>query len=95
LRFLLPILRDDFRLLETYVPREGPKLRSKIWVCCGDADPDAPSDLLAKWNEYGQIGCTLKLFSGGHFYINESRDEVVAFVRQTIQEAASCMAETA
>lgn len=51
LEYLLPIVRNDFRLLETYEPRVSPKIHSPVHVCSGDSDPDASAELLPRWED--------------------------------------------
>ncbi len=80
LEFFLPIIRDDYRLLETYTPSVHPKINSPIHVCCGDKDADAPRDLLRHWGDLSAASCRITLFAGGHFYINTEQDALVSYI---------------
>jgi medium-chain acyl-[acyl-carrier-protein] hydrolase len=88
LEFFLPIVRDDYRLLETYTPSVAPKISAPIHVCCGDADADAPPALLRHWDELSDASCRITLFPGGHFYINTEQDALLSYIGQTYRACA-------
>lgn len=82
LDFFLPIVRDDYRLLELYTPRIQPKISPPVHVCCGDADQDAPPQLLRSWEDVSGGPCRTRLFSGGHFYVNTERDALLDYIKE-------------
>lgn len=66
--FLLPSLRADYRLIETYRRERPVALTAPICAFIGDSDPDVePSDAEA-WREVTDANFALHRFSGGHFY---------------------------
>ncbi|MFT4300579.1 MAG: alpha/beta fold hydrolase, partial [Desulfovibrio sp.] len=77
IEMLLPVVRDDFRLLETFDSPQLPRVAAPIHVCCGRDDEDSPVALLERWEEVTSASCNITLFEGGHFYINESRDALL------------------
>lgn len=82
LDFFMPIVRDDYRLLESYTPRIQPMISPPAYVCCGDSDQDAPPELLRSWEDVSGGPCRIKLFSGGHFYVNTERDALLDYIRE-------------
>lgn len=77
---VLPVVRNDYRLIETYHPDGGAGIESPIHVFCGRDDLDAAAGDLEAWSELTQQHCDLAYFDGDHFYLNERRHEVVATV---------------
>lgn len=76
---VLPTLRADFELVETYRPPEGrPPLAQPITVFGGEEDEDASAEELAAWGELTTGRCAVRTFPGGHFFVHEERDAVLA-----------------
>lgn len=86
LDMMLPIVRADFRLLETHRALRTPCLHLPLHVFCGREDEDSPLELLAQWQDVTDSPCSIDFFDGGHFYINESRDQLLRRLRQLIQK---------
>jgi len=87
IEYLLPIVRNDFRLLETHPPHPVPRVSCPVHVCCGDADTDAPTNQLARWAEVCQGPCTIRMFHGGHFYIHDERRSLTRYIGEVVQNA--------
>ena len=83
----LPSLRADFELNETYVPAPHPRLAIPVWAFVGDEDPLVePPDMLA-WGEVTTGPFDTRVFSGGHFYAQGARPEVLVAVREAVAAA--------
>jgi len=82
LDLVLPILRADLELVETYVPVPGPLLSCKVIAMAGDDDPDVPEADLRAWHTVTDGDFKAIVFGGDHFYINTARHTVVQSVRQ-------------
>ncbi|MGL4798882.1 MAG: thioesterase II family protein [Cellulosilyticaceae bacterium] len=76
--FFLPIIRADFQVVETYSPKvlEEP-LRCKVVLFQGDEDAYTKEDALSEWHKLVAEPLKIYTFSGGHFFINEKRSEVL------------------
>ncbi|MET8388555.1 alpha/beta fold hydrolase [Streptosporangium canum] len=74
---VLPALRADYRLIETYEPRPRPPVRTPICVCLGDADPEVDLDEAAAWADHTAGGFGLRAFPGDHFYLVAHEDELI------------------
>ncbi|MGI5520047.1 thioesterase II family protein [Micromonospora sp. CA-259024] len=52
LRMILPVLRGDYRAIETYRERPGSRVRCPLSVLVGDVDPLVPPDEAEAWRAY-------------------------------------------
>lgn len=76
-RKALPLIRADYRAAETYRYVPGPPLTCPVVALTGDADPLAAVDDVAVWGDHTTGPFELKVFPGGHFYLDEHRADVV------------------
>jgi pyochelin biosynthetic protein PchC len=74
----LPVVRNDYRMSETFVPAPDPVLDCPITVYFGTDDPETASSDGQGWAPYTRGSCTLATFPGGHFYLEPRRQELVA-----------------
>lgn len=86
----LPTARSDYRAVETYVHRPAAPLRCPITALVGDQDPEAPIGDVRAWSRHTASGLTLRVFAGGHFYLDDAREQVA----QVILEAVDAFATT-
>lgn len=77
---LLPALRSDYRLDETYRYRPGPKLECPVVACVGDTDPETDAARSAAWASLTSGRFDLRTFPGDHFYLVPRRAEVTGMV---------------
>ena len=73
LRLVLPVLRADFSLCETYAYNNEPPLDSSISVFGGDQDGGVSSADLQAWQMHTAAGFRMNLFAGDHFFLHSSR----------------------
>lgn len=74
---LLPTLRADFAVAETYTCRPAPPLDCPISVFGGTRDPLTTVAELDAWRRHSAVGGTLRMFEGGHFFPHESQEQVL------------------
>lgn len=84
LRLLLPTLRADFELNETYRPPPGPRLACPMGAYMGTADPEVGPAELLPWHQETSGEFTMRVFSGDHFYLQGGRPDVLSAVRQDV-----------
>jgi surfactin synthase thioesterase subunit len=89
LRLVLPTLRADFRLYQTYRFRRGEPLRCPIAVFGGEGDHLVGYDALAGWRQHTVAGCTVRLFPGGHFFLRDGRDRVLEAIAGDLDARAA------
>jgi medium-chain acyl-[acyl-carrier-protein] hydrolase len=75
-----PALRADLEIVETYVHREEPPFDFPLLAMGGLGDPEASPEQIEGWKEYSRRPLPVRIFPGGHFYVNSSRTEVLAEV---------------
>ncbi|MDT7784040.1 MAG: hypothetical protein QOF58_2459 [Pseudonocardiales bacterium] len=80
LAMFLPTLRADFEVVETYEYYPEPPLPCAVSAYGGMADEEVPAATLASWAEHTTGAFRLRLFDGGHFYLDESRSRVACAV---------------
>jgi pyochelin biosynthetic protein PchC len=79
---LMPTLRADYRLVETYRPTLAP-LRCPLVALSGDRDPEASVAEVAEWARYTQSDFRLHVFPGDHFYLVPRRADVLGVLAET------------
>ncbi|MGW7469031.1 thioesterase II family protein [Streptomyces xantholiticus] len=84
---LLPVLRNDYRLIETYRPLPGGRLGLPVTVLYADDDPEVTADEAAAWAEITDGPCEVSAFTGGHFYLEAARERVFDRVLRTVRAA--------
>jgi medium-chain acyl-[acyl-carrier-protein] hydrolase len=86
LKILLPTLRADFEVLDTYryTQNGSGRIDLPFLVYGGTRDSHVKRSDLAGWREYTSGEFTLRLFPGGHFFINEVREQFFRTLRQDL-----------
>jgi medium-chain acyl-[acyl-carrier-protein] hydrolase len=69
LRLLLPLMRADLTVCDTYVYQPQPPLSCPISVFGGLEDPKADRDQLEGWREQTTAGFRVRMLPGDHFYL--------------------------
>ncbi|MFI5610787.1 thioesterase II family protein [Amycolatopsis sp. NPDC051903] len=77
---VLPALRADLRIVNTYRFAGGARLRCPISALAGDADPEYPLAQIRDWAAYTSGGFDLEVLSGGHFYLEQHTTRVAGLV---------------
>lgn len=83
-RMILPALRADYTAVERYVYRPGPPLRCPLYVYTGDADPHVSEEEAAGWAGHTRADFRIRTFNGGHFYLAERSEQVIAALREDV-----------
>lgn len=83
---VLPMVRNDFRLIETYSPASADPLPIPILALAGADDPRMTVAQAADWTEATAAGFELEVFPGGHFYLEPHRAAVINTVIEHMNE---------
>lgn len=83
----LPVLRADYRIIETYQYSERTKqLDCAITVFNGTED-DTTEQEMTEWQQHTVGKFTLQNFSGGHFFIHDHTKEICQIINSTLLTA--------
>ncbi len=85
---LVPALRADLALTETYTYRAAPRLTCPITAYAGASDPIVSEERLDGWREHTTGEFTCRLFAGHHFYLNRERDALIADITRRLFRVA-------
>jgi medium-chain acyl-[acyl-carrier-protein] hydrolase len=69
LRLVLPALRADLQMVETYNYRDEPPLDSEIFALGGTLDAAVTAAQLDGWRHHTSRAFSLRLMPGGHFFL--------------------------
>ncbi|MGC5328105.1 thioesterase II family protein [Brevibacillus sp. SYSU BS000544] len=85
-----PILRRDFKLVETYKssPERG-TLDCPFVVMHGSGDNLTSTKKQGEWAQYSKCKTTIHCFNGGHFFIFDSAEDVVNLVNKYLLKYVS------
>lgn len=84
MELLLPTIRADFAMSNTYIHSEKAPLACPITALCGTQDTIVSESALRAWQCYTRNTFTMHTIVGGHFFIHSARAEVLKKVEQTL-----------
>ncbi|MEV6877798.1 alpha/beta fold hydrolase [Amycolatopsis sp. NPDC051128] len=73
-RMILPVLRNDYRAVETYRHTPGFRLSTPVVAFTGTEDPVASVAEVDAWAEHTTGGFELVALPGGHFFLTRHQD---------------------
>jgi surfactin synthase thioesterase subunit len=83
LAVLMPIIRADFAMIESYRYRPGTPLQCPITSWCGTADPEIHPEQMQGWAGQTDAGWSLFVRSGGHFFLTDHVEEICRVAHET------------
>lgn len=92
MEILLPTLRADFQLADTYRFVDDRPLTGRVTVYGGADDADDTRDKLEAWRETTTGPFTLRMFPGGHFFIHTAEPLLLRILFADIERAMSSLA---
>lgn len=82
---LLPMLRADFEVLETYRHVAEPPLNVPMSAYGGLDDPEIGPEEIVAWNEQTSAGFTIQFFPGDHFFLRTAAKPLLAAVARELE----------
>uniref|UniRef100_A0AAU2JY08 Alpha/beta fold hydrolase n=1 Tax=Streptomyces sp. NBC_00049 TaxID=2903617 RepID=A0AAU2JY08_9ACTN len=76
LAMIMPSLRADYRAVETYTCEPEATVDCPVTVLVGDSDPKTTIDEARAWERHTTGECDLRIFPGGHFFLDDCVPEV-------------------
>jgi medium-chain acyl-[acyl-carrier-protein] hydrolase len=83
---MIPLLRADFQLVQTYEYLAEAPLQCPIIVYGGLADFETPSDKLLPWKEVTSSRSILRMLPGDHFFIRSSQTQLLSLLSRELHE---------
>ena len=80
---ILPILRSDFTISDTYRYKKRDKIKPKVTAICGKEDDTFDINNILKWSEETN-NFDYKYFTGDHFFINTEYNKVLQLINNIL-----------
>ncbi|HZM77374.1 MAG TPA: alpha/beta fold hydrolase [Candidatus Limnocylindrales bacterium] len=87
LDLMLPVIRADFHMIESYRCVPGLRVTAPISVFGGTEDPGVPVEAIHAWSGHTSGSFSARLLPGGHFFVTRYRDEILDAVRDFARHA--------
>lgn len=84
MNLLVPRLRSDFELDDTYTYEPAEPLHCPITVWGGESDDLVPRASLEAWQVHTSAGFQAHVLRGSHFAFYEQEPEIIALIRQKL-----------
>lgn len=81
---LLPLVRADAAVNEVYAYRHEVPLDIPLTVLGGRRDDRADEDSLRAWKDLTNASCDIRMYPGGHFFINEHAQELLNIMAEPL-----------
>jgi len=86
MRLVLPTLRADLEMCETYQYLDQAPLQCPILAFGGLQDPKVDQKELTAWQEQTSGSFELQMFTGNHFFLHTSRGAVLHAIASQLQQ---------
>jgi medium-chain acyl-[acyl-carrier-protein] hydrolase len=81
---MIPTLRADFRLVQTYVYNSGPMLTCPITAFGGSHDSEVSDWQLREWRQHTSAAFMTKVLPGGHFFLQTAGQALLEEIRRQL-----------
>jgi len=92
MQLLIPVLRADFAVCDTYTYSAEAPLDCPFSVFGGLQDKEVSRDNLLVWQEQTRSTCALRLYPGDHFFLHQAQPLLLKAIRQDLLPALSQIA---
>lgn len=86
MEIVVPVLRADFQLIQTYQYEAGAPLTCPIAAYGGLEDDEVPRELLSMWRGQTTSGFALHMLPGDHFFLRSSQTLLLEMLARQLQE---------
>ena len=84
MELMLPLIRADFELNDTYIPAAHPPLECPVTAFGGLGDQEVPRQDLESWGDVTNGPFRLRLFPGDHFYLHRGRGALIGALTEDL-----------
>lgn len=88
MHLMIPLLRADFSVCETYSYKVEPALDCPITVLGGLQDHEVPRESLEAWREHTTSDFKVRMLPGDHFFLNTDQPQLLRIVAQELYHLA-------
>lgn len=86
LHLLMPLLRADFSICETYIYQRSKALSCPLTAFGGLQDQDTPRDAIASWREHTSGSFKQRFFPGNHFFLETEQSSLLLAIIQELAD---------
>jgi medium-chain acyl-[acyl-carrier-protein] hydrolase len=90
MEIMIPLLRADFQLVQTYEYVTDALLQCPINVYGGLHDRYVTRELLMPWKELTNSGFALHMLPGDHFFLRSSQSQLLKLLSHQLREIVAC-----
>lgn len=90
---ILPAVRGDYAMLDSYVWRRRAPLACPIASCAGESDSEVSRAAITAWQTHTTGEFCERWFSGDHFYLFDQDKAFLPWLIQTVLSAAASVEE--
>jgi medium-chain acyl-[acyl-carrier-protein] hydrolase len=84
--FLLPVIRADMRIVETWRPVSGRLVSCPVSVFSAFSDTTVNPEAMSAWSEVTSAAFRQTILPGGHFYLHERRDDLLCGIGAALRQ---------
>jgi len=88
LDLILPAVRADFAIQESYIYRPSPPLANPIHAICGERDQSTGPSVAAEWKIYTTSWFEISSFPSDHFFIWQHQESIMRMICRKALEVA-------
>jgi medium-chain acyl-[acyl-carrier-protein] hydrolase len=85
LKLLLPGLKRDISMNETYIGKLDPLLNFPVWAYFGTEDISVTKEEIEQWKAVTKDDFKIRAFNGGHFFINKEKGSIITDIAKALQ----------
>jgi medium-chain acyl-[acyl-carrier-protein] hydrolase len=86
MRLLVPLLRADFELCQTYVYEPGPPVDCPMFLFSGSEDEEVSYEELESWRPHTTGSFSLRILPGDHFFIRTAQAQLLEMVSEELRQ---------
>ena len=84
MELMVPIVRADFTISETYKQHSGSQLTCPLTAFGGTDDDDIPEENMASWLDFSDGPTEYHMYEGDHFFLNPYREDIVRRISEVL-----------
>ena len=89
MELLLPSIRADFKIIETYCNKTTQNIPTNVSVFCGKND-DIGIDDLSAWLTLFKFNTGIHWFDGGHFFVDDEAENILTALSKIVSSVCNC-----